>query len=206
MSSAARPRIGRSYTKARRHPWVLGKIGDWRIPMGPYTPPQLVVAALGAYVLVKTATWWAPLLGPLPVLAWAVAIWAARHSRIAGRSPFLVVADAVSLAVSPRAGQIGGQAVRPVRPVLLTGSTFTFENAVDDLAPAAEAATVQAAVQAAVHRDVEPVRTLSFFEPREPAPAPHPIAPAATAPALTPLQQMLAAAAAINAAQKGDPR
>ncbi|WP_331727386.1 hypothetical protein OG871_40280 (plasmid) [Kitasatospora sp. NBC_00374] len=202
MSSAARSRIGRSYTKARRHPWVLGKIGDWRIPMGPYTPPQLVVAALGAYVLVKTATWWAPLLGPLPVLAWAVAIWAARHSRIAGRSPFLVVADALSLAVSPRAGQIGGQAVRPVRPVLLTGATFTFENAVEDQAPAAEAA----AVQAEVHGYVEPVRTLSFFEPREPAPAPQPIAPAATAPALTPLQQMLAAAAAINSAQKGDPR
>ncbi|MFG2845945.1 hypothetical protein ACGF12_22665 [Kitasatospora sp. NPDC048296] len=211
MSSAARPRIGRSYTKARRHPWVLGKIGDWRIPLGPYTPPQLVVAAVGAVALIKTATWWAPYLGPLPVAAWAVAVWAARHSRIAGRSPFLVAADALSLVVSPRNGQIGGRAVRPARPVLLARGGFTFEDGVadDDFAAADDLADVPEA-------DERPVPLLSLFEPREPVPAPpsqpavprpaapQPAAARAAGPALTPLQQMLAAAAVITA-QKGDP-
>lgn len=211
MSSAARPRIGRSYTKARRHPWVLGKIGDWRIPLGPYTPPQLVVAAVGAVLLIKTATWWAPYLGPLPVAAWGVAVWAARHSRIAGRSPFLVAADALSLMISPRNGQIGGRAVRPARPVLLASGGFTFEHGVaeDDLSAVEAVAEVP-------ESDDGPVPLFDLFEPRGPVAAaspqptshqptsPQPAAARAAAPALTPLQQMLAAAAVI-AAQKGDP-
>ncbi|MET9396136.1 hypothetical protein [Kitasatospora sp. NPDC002965] len=205
MSIAARPRIGRSYTKARRHPWVLGKIGDWRLPMGPYTPPQLVVAGVGAFVLVKTASWWAPVLGPLPLAAWAAAIWAARHSRIAGRSPFLVLADALSLAMSPRAGQISGRAVRPLRPVVLAGAAFSFENAVEDQ-DLTEEAGVPAAAPADAHGE-KPARTLSIFEPppSPPEPNPQPVRTAVGAPALTPLQQMLAAAAAIHSAQKGDP-
>ncbi|MEV7123710.1 hypothetical protein [Kitasatospora griseola] len=199
MSSAARPRIGRSYTKARRHPWVLGKIGDWRIPMGPYTPPQLVVAAVGAFLLIKTAGWWMPVVGPLPVVAWAVAIWAARHSRIAGRSPFLVAADALSLALSPRAGQINGRAARPPRPVVLARASFTYESAGPTADPLPEPA-----------RDIEveaSVRTLSFFEPRKPEASPVPVRrPEAAAPVLTPLQQMIAAASAAGPVQKGDPR
>ncbi|WP_051710271.1 hypothetical protein [Streptomyces sp. NRRL S-350] len=194
MSSAARPRIGRSYTKARRHPWVLGKIGDWRIPMGPYTPPQLVVAAVGAFLLIRTVTWWAPVLGPLPVVVWAVAIWAARHSRIAGRSPFLVAADAASLLITPRGGRIAGRAVRPMRPVVMTGC-FTVEEAPGD-EPAVEVP--------AVREDLRPepeFRSLSIFEPRTRDPLPAGPAPG---PALTPLQQMLAAASAAHS-QKGEP-
>lgn len=194
MSSAARPRIGRSYTKARRHPWVLGKIGDWRIPMGPYTPPQLVVAAVGAFLLIRTVTWWAPYLGPLPVVVWAVAIWAARHSRIAGRSPFLVAADAAALLAAPSGGRIGGRAARPMRPVVLTGC-FTFEEAPDD-DPGVEAPAVREAPE-------PQFRPLSLFEPRtpDPLPDPLPVGPA-PGPALTPLQQMLAAASAAHT-QKG---
>ncbi|MFE0462282.1 hypothetical protein ACFW1A_23820 [Kitasatospora sp. NPDC058965] len=197
MSSAARPRIGRSYTKARRHPWVLGKVGDWRIPLGPYTPPQLVVAAVGAFLLIKTISWWAPVVGPLPVVAWAISIWAARHSRIAGRSPFLVVADAVSLMVSPRHGRIGSRAVRPMRPAVLTGC-FTFEDAPEEF-ELPQPAIPEAAEPEPVHR------RLSIFESRLPDPAaPTPLPrPDPAAPALTPLQQMLAAAVAAHT-QKGD--
>ncbi|MFD0260999.1 hypothetical protein ACFVH7_22380 [Kitasatospora indigofera] len=201
MSSAARPRIGRSYTKARRHPWVLGKIGDWRIPMGPYTPPQLVVASVGAFALIKTVSWWAPVVGPVPVLVWAVSIWAARHSRIAGRSPFLVAADAAALLFSPRGGRIGGRAVRRMRPVVLAGS-FTFEEAPEHEAQVAPEVAVRPAP--VPERVPERVRTLSILEPRAPDPATadqvptRPVPGPAPGPALTPLQQMLAAAAAAH--------
>ena len=29
--TAAAARVGRFYTAARRHPWVLGKVADWKI-------------------------------------------------------------------------------------------------------------------------------------------------------------------------------
>ncbi|MGW1291052.1 hypothetical protein ACWD4N_47845, partial [Streptomyces sp. NPDC002586] len=56
--SAAAARVGRFYTAARRHPWVLGKVADWKIPLGPYTPAQIAVAVGGGFLLVKTIGWW----------------------------------------------------------------------------------------------------------------------------------------------------
>ncbi|MFB8236184.1 hypothetical protein ACFC58_06490 [Kitasatospora purpeofusca] len=131
MSSAAQPRVGRSYTRARRHPWVLGRLGDFRLPLGPYTPPQLIIASVGAFVLIKTVTWWAPTLGPFPVVVWAVAIWAARHSRVGGRAFGPAVLDAASLAIAPRAGRIAGRPVRPVPGHWLRGG-FGIEEAEDE--------------------------------------------------------------------------
>ncbi|MEV7177837.1 hypothetical protein [Kitasatospora sp. NPDC093679] len=230
MSSAARPRIGRSYTRARRHPWVLGKLGDWRIPMGPYTPPQLAVASIGAFALIKTFTWWAPVLGPLPVVAWGFAIWAARHSRIGGRSPFLVVLDALSLATAPRAGRMAGRAVRPMRPVVMSGSFFIEDTAGPGFAEDAVGSGPAAAEQTPA--PVPAAASATFSPPASPEPAypqrgvrrsdaslgervvsgTRPARPrrtaagpgGASAPALTPLQQMLAAAAAANQTEMGD--
>ncbi|WP_326733260.1 hypothetical protein [Streptomyces phaeochromogenes] len=53
MSAAASVRTGRFYTAARRHPWVLGKVADWRIPLGPYTRAQILLAVTGGTLLVK---------------------------------------------------------------------------------------------------------------------------------------------------------
>ncbi|MFJ5926596.1 hypothetical protein ACIQF6_28735 [Kitasatospora sp. NPDC092948] len=132
MSSAAQPKVGRSYTRARRHPWVLGRLGDFRLPMGPYTPPQLIIASVGAFTLIKTVSWWAPALGPFPVVVWAGAIWAARHSRVGGRSFGPAVLDAASLIVAPRGGRIGGRPVRPVAGHWLRGG-FGIEEADNDV-------------------------------------------------------------------------
>ncbi|SEB98625.1 hypothetical protein SAMN05216532_0109 [Streptomyces sp. 2231.1] len=63
--TAAAARVGRFYTSVRRHPWVLGKVADWHIPLGPYTPAQITVAVGGGFFLVKTISWWS-WLGPLP--------------------------------------------------------------------------------------------------------------------------------------------
>ncbi|MFJ1757635.1 hypothetical protein [Kitasatospora sp. NPDC088134] len=99
--------------------------------MGPYTPPQLVIASVGAFTLIKTVSWWAPTLGPIPVAVWAVAIWAARHSRVGGRSFGPAVLDAAALIVAPRDGRIGGRPVRPVAGHWLRGG-FGIEEADDE--------------------------------------------------------------------------
>lgn len=128
MSAAATGgRVGRFYTAARRHPWVLGKVADWRIPLGPYTPAQIAVAVGGGFVLVKSIGWWS-WMGPVPVAAWLLAIWAVRRPRIAGRAPLQAAWGWALLVCQPRGGRIGGRAARDrsARPLL---GGFTIEDA-----------------------------------------------------------------------------
>ncbi|GGW17327.1 hypothetical protein GCM10010264_72370 [Streptomyces globisporus] len=124
-ATAARGRLARSYTAARRHPWVLGKLGDWVIWFGPYSPAQLVVIGGGAVLLINTFAWWS-WLGPVPVVLWLVAAWAVRGAKIGGVSPSTAVLGLVQLLSQPQSGRIAGRAARDVRPRLLTGS-FVIE-------------------------------------------------------------------------------
>ncbi|MFD3479916.1 hypothetical protein [Streptomyces sp. NPDC058695] len=131
MSTPASLRVGRSYTRARRHPWVLGKIGDFTLPLGPYTPAQLAIAAAGTFLLIKTFSLWSP-LGPVPVVALGFAVWAARSTSIGGRSPLWAAYGWVQFALQPRGGRIGGRTVRDPKVSRLHGS-FLIE---DTTAPA----------------------------------------------------------------------
>ncbi|MDX2408791.1 hypothetical protein NJO91_37550 [Streptomyces microflavus] len=135
--TAVPPRLARSYTAARRHPWVLGKLGDWVIWFGPYTPAQLVVLGGGALLLIKTFAWWS-WLGPVPVVMWLVSVWAVRGAKVAGRSPFAAALGLVQALSQHPAGRIGGRAARDGRPQFLTGS-FVVE-----AGPARGAAVAQA--------------------------------------------------------------
>ncbi|SNX88679.1 hypothetical protein SAMN06272735_9170 [Streptomyces sp. TLI_55] len=121
------PRVGRYYTAARRHPWVLGKVADWKIPLGPYTPAQLAVAVGGGFVLFKTVHWWS-WLGPLPVVTWLLAVWAVRRQKFRGRAPLPAALGLVLLGCQPHGGRIGGRAARDRRPRTLTAG-FTIEGA-----------------------------------------------------------------------------
>ncbi|MFF8322934.1 hypothetical protein ACF06V_38020 [Streptomyces bobili] len=125
--SAAAGRVGRFYTAARRHPWVLGKVADWKIPLGPYTPAQIAVAVGGGFLLVKTISWWS-WTGPVPIAAWLLAIWAVRRPKIAGRAPMQAALGWLLLLRQPRGGRIGGRAARDrgSRPLL---GGFTIEDA-----------------------------------------------------------------------------
>ncbi|MDQ1033506.1 hypothetical protein QF035_011175, partial [Streptomyces umbrinus] len=126
MSAAAPVRTGRFYTAARRHPWVLGKVADWRIPLGPYTPAQILLAITGGFLLVKTISWWS-WTGPVPITAWLLAIWAVRRPKIRGRSPMQAALGWILLCRQPRGGRIGHRAARDRAPHPLTGS-FTIED------------------------------------------------------------------------------
>ncbi|WP_070017447.1 hypothetical protein [Streptomyces nanshensis] len=132
--SGQQGRVGRSYTKARRYPWVLGKIGDWTLPLGPYTPAQIAIAFFGGFLLIKTFSLWS-WMGPVPVLAWAVAIWGARRASIGGRAPGYIVLGLVNVALQPRAGRIGGRAVREPKPRVLTGGFYIREDGEADDGP-----------------------------------------------------------------------
>ncbi|MGW7639515.1 hypothetical protein [Streptomyces decoyicus] len=113
-------RIGRSYTRARRLPWVMGKIGDWTLPFGPYTPAQIGVAFAGTFLLIKTFAWWR-VLGPVPVVALAFAVWAVRRAKIGGRTPLNCALGLAAHLTQPRAGRINGRAVREGRAQVLYG-------------------------------------------------------------------------------------
>lgn len=142
--TAAAARVGRFYTSARRHPWVLGKVADWKIPLGPYTPAQIVVAVGGGFLLVKTISWWS-WMGPIPIIAWVLAIWAVRRPKIRGRAPMQAALGWVLLGWQPRGGRIGGRAARDRTSRPLLGG-FTIEGA-----PSPDAA-VQAAPSAAARQ------------------------------------------------------
>ncbi|MFI9040919.1 hypothetical protein [Streptomyces sp. NPDC053726] len=126
MSAAAAGRVGRYYTSARRHPWVLGKVADWRIPLGPYTPAQIVVTVGGGFVLVKTIPLWS-WMGPVPVVAWMLVVWAVRRPKIKGRSPVQAALGCVLLAWQPQGGRICGRAARDRASRSLLGG-FTVED------------------------------------------------------------------------------
>jgi hypothetical protein len=124
VSEAGEVAVARSYTRARRHPWVLGKVGEWVLPLGPYTPAQLVVAGVGVLALIKTYGLWAPVLGPVPVAALGVAVWAVRSARIGGRVPAAALWGVTAALAQPRAGRIGGRAARDRARVDVLGGFY----------------------------------------------------------------------------------
>ncbi|MFF3516976.1 hypothetical protein [Streptomyces sp. NPDC002573] len=136
MTGAA-ARVGRFYTAARRHPWVLGKVADWKIPLGPYTPAQIAVAVGGGFLLIKTIGWWS-WMGPVPIVGWVLVIWMVRRPKIRGRAPMQAALGWVLLGWQPRGGRIGGRAARDRASRPLLGG-FTIEDTPAH-GPAAQAA------------------------------------------------------------------
>ncbi|MFJ4790799.1 hypothetical protein [Streptomyces sp. NPDC088794] len=132
--TAAAGRVARFYTAARRHPWVLGRVADWKIPLGPYTPAQIAVAVIGGFLLVKTISWWS-WTGPIPIGAWLLAIWAVRRPKVRGRAPMQAALGWVLLGRQPRGGRIGGRAARDRSARPLTGG-FTIEDTPSPATPA----------------------------------------------------------------------
>jgi hypothetical protein len=112
-----------TYTHARRHPMVLGKIGDW-------TPPfQLTMAQVGVllgilFIEVRTWQYWGPRLHPLLAVSIFIGVpgaitWAVRRARIEGRSLPRAVAGWLVFLARPRVGRVSGRVYRSARPAAL---------------------------------------------------------------------------------------
>ncbi len=119
----------RSYTRARRHPKVVGMIGGWQSPW-PLTPTQIAALVVTGIVLLKTKPLWGLVL-PFGVLQLAViaggpiaAAWAVRHLRVDGRTPLQALQGAVNYLGRPRGGRVRGLAYRAPRPVDGGGRIF----------------------------------------------------------------------------------
>ncbi|MFD8725453.1 hypothetical protein ACFV2H_47835 [Streptomyces sp. NPDC059629] len=182
--TAAAARVGRYYTAARRHPWVLGKVADWKIPLGPYTPAQIALAVGGGFLLIKTIGWWT-WMGPVPIVAWLLAIWAVRRPKMRGRAPLQAALGWVLLGWQPRGGRIGGRAARDrVSHPLLGG--FTVEGA-----PVPDADETGLARRPA-HR--APLKLPGALSSSTPHSRPAPTGPAVPAGPVSGVQQLLALA------------
>ncbi|MGW2586441.1 hypothetical protein ACWCYZ_34910 [Streptomyces virginiae] len=127
----SRQGVARVYTSARRHPWVLGRLGDWTVPFGPYTPAQLVVLGGGAFALIKTYALWS-WAGPVPVVLWIASVWAVRGAQIAGQNPFTALLGVLVLLARHPAGRVGGRIARDRQPSHLP-CRFTLTPAVGPL-------------------------------------------------------------------------
>jgi len=102
-----------TYTFARRHPKVLGRIGGWAPPV------QLSFVQLGTFaVSITVLVWsWGLWASPLPPLARLLVVagvpcslcWAVRRSRVEGRSLVRAGLGFVTLACQPRGGTVGGR-------------------------------------------------------------------------------------------------
>jgi hypothetical protein len=102
-----------SYTHARRHPKVLGKIGGWAPPVQLSFTQLATFAAVAVALVMSWELWaaWLPPLGPLVVITAApsAAAWAVRRSRVEGRSLVRTAAGFITLVCQPRTGTLAGR-------------------------------------------------------------------------------------------------
>ncbi|MEU2134848.1 hypothetical protein [Streptomyces sp. NPDC018352] len=118
--------VGRCYTRARRHPLMIGKWpgGRGRIWGGPYTVPQVVVLAVSLAGLVLTRGLWAH----FGLFNYAIALGGpyglsllVRHIRVDGRNPLAVAASSASLMTRPSSGRLRGRPLKTLgghRPLI----------------------------------------------------------------------------------------
>lgn len=102
-----------SFTHARRHPKVLGRIGGWAPPVQLSFTQLATFSAVAVALVTSWELWaaWLPPLGRLVVITTApsLAAWAVRRSRVEGRSLARTTAGFITLACQPRTGTLAGR-------------------------------------------------------------------------------------------------
>jgi hypothetical protein len=140
--------VVRWYTRARKFPQMIGKTpGGERIPGGPYTFAQVLVAAGVLVVGWKTVWLWGNFggLGNILLLGVATAGAVAATGRVqpGARNPVSILIGTIRALSAPPGGAVGGRPVRERRPE-------TFESRVVILAPVSVVASAPAAAPLAV--------------------------------------------------------
>lgn len=128
MSASEEELTGHSYTRARKHPLVIGKLpGAGRLPGGPYTITQVMTMVITFGLLVMTRGLWAHFGAMnfilMVLVPWGLA-WVLRYARLDGRDPARAVRSLLIYSSTPAQGRLAGRPQRATRP-RLTSATCT---------------------------------------------------------------------------------
>ncbi|MCX4682314.1 conjugal transfer protein [Streptomyces sp. NBC_01433] len=164
MSASEEDLVGHSYTRARRHPLVIGKLpGAGRLPGGPYTITQIVTMVVVFGGLALTQTLWAHfgLANILIMIAlpWGLA-WVLRYARIDGRDPARALRSLLIYASAPAGGRLAGHPQRQPRPQWAR-TTCTVRVAGDQASGEAAPAATPRLQPAAVRLERRPAPTIT---------------------------------------------
>ncbi|MER5550066.1 hypothetical protein ABT072_48695 [Streptomyces sp. NPDC002589] len=145
MSASEEELIGHSYTRARRHPLVIGKLpGAGRLPGGPYTITQVMTMVISFGLLVMTRDLWAHFGAMnfilMALIPWGLA-WVLRYARLDGRDPARAVRSLLIYSSTPAQGRLAGKPQRVARPRLATATCTVRVRSAERPAPAAAAVT-----------------------------------------------------------------
>lgn len=127
--------VGRCYTKARRHPSMIGQWEGRRLWGGPYSVPQFVtmgvVFAGLVLVLVAVPSLWARFgivnLAALVLLPYLSSLLV-RRLHIDGRHPFSSLISTAGLVAGGQRGRIGGRSLPRVTAQPLLGSATVTQS------------------------------------------------------------------------------
>lgn len=125
-----------TYTHARRHPMVLGRIAGWNPPFQ-LSLTQLGVVIAILFIEVRTYKWWGALLPRMigvlvMVIVPCVVAWAIRSTRIEGRSLPRAAFAYLSMLWMPKDGHVGGRPTRLARPAQPWITPMYVERGEDD--------------------------------------------------------------------------
>lgn len=183
MSASEEELTGHSYTRARKHPLVIGKLpGAGRLPGGPYTITQVMTMVISFGLLVLTRELWAHFGAMnfilMALIPWGLA-WVLRYARLDGRDPARAVRSLFIYSSTPAQGRLAGKPQRVARPRLVTATCTVRVRSAERPAPVAAAAAQPSPAPA---RKARPAAV----------PAPAPAAAAARPEPKTGLQALLA--------------
>jgi hypothetical protein len=141
--------VGRCYTKARRHPSMIGQWEGRRLWGGPYSVPQFITmgAVFAAMILTLVAVpgLWARFglfnLVALVLLPYLSSLLV-RRLHVDGRHPFAALASAAGLVAGGQRPRLGGRQLRRITTQPLQGTATLTESAPDSAAPAPAAPSV----------------------------------------------------------------
>ncbi|MGQ4354891.1 phage holin family protein [Streptomyces drozdowiczii] len=122
--------VGRCYTKARRHPSMIGQWEGHRLWGGPYTVPQFATMAVvfGALILllITVPALWATFglfnLGALVVLPYLASLLVRRLHVSGGRNPFVALASVVGLLAGGQRRRLAGRPLPRITTQPLLGT------------------------------------------------------------------------------------
>jgi len=168
-------RTARTFTAIKKIPTLIGKLGDWRIPGGPYTLVQIVTGGVVLFVGYSTMPLWGPLVGGLPlvrlvalVMASVGVIFLTGHIPSTRRKSLNLLTDWLNASTRPVAGTVNGQPVKLLKPHRVQVDILLAEIDDEDLGSAIFTA---AAEEPAPLITAAPVRTAAVVEDTVPAEA-----------------------------------